>query len=64
MLTVKAAQEMGRKAYESGKKRVPALDVYFMSALALEDHEFGYSVKYMKAWTKGWDYANLSETME
>lgn len=50
--------EYGRLAFEKGKKCVPAWDKDFCENI-LAGLKNGESIKYLKAWSKGWTDANL-----
>lgn len=54
------AEELGKKAFESGKTRVPALDSELMKMIG--KNKAGESVETLKAWLRGWDNAHLAKT--
>jgi hypothetical protein len=65
MTNIKAAYELGKKAFHGGAKRIPALDAELKSLLR---GPMGSGIPTLNAWLKGWDNANLGiaqrETVE
>lgn len=55
---VKEIQELGRKAFAAGRKRIPAWDVELMALCKGET--FQTIDRFMSAWLYGWDQANLA----
>jgi len=53
------ARELGTKAFEKGIKRVPSLDKDLMKMLEGVQVGDSMTIPIMKAWTNGWDEANL-----
>ena len=53
------AYEYGKKAFEEGKKRVPAHDAQFLAA-HIADKKVGEGMPFINEWLRGWDEANLS----
>lgn len=56
---IKKAEELGRKAFEDGKKAIPAHDKK-LNALMKGEKIGGAGVAIMKAWHRGWTKANLA----
>lgn len=56
------AYELGKKAFADGKKRVPALDADFNEQVIKGSGND--TVKYLDAWLKAWDEANLAAPVE
>ena len=54
------AYNMGIKAFNEGKKAVPAQDENFLKT-CLTDCKVGEGLPYIKAWTKGWHEMNLKD---
>ena len=58
---IKAAKELGRKAFEAGKKRVPVQD---SAVLPLIGKYNGHATEILDAWLSAWDEANLAAPVE
>lgn len=56
---IEQASELGKEAFESGLKRVPAMDKKLMELIGKTKGELGFSTKLMGAWIKAWDKENL-----
>ena len=54
---------LGTKAFNSGKKSTPCMDKELNKLIKdneSSDKEFGWTLDLLKAWTKSWHDANLS----
>lgn len=58
-------EDMGRNAFNAGKKRIPVNDAPLMNALnEINKRVYNYSTKNaLTLWLSGWDKANLEATM-
>lgn len=52
------AYELGKQAFNNGKKCVPAHDNELINVL--KGYKMGESINELKAWSKGWHEANLA----
>ncbi|GAB6564709.1 hypothetical protein [Bacillus cereus] len=62
-ILVDVAYSLGVKAQKNGKTRVPALDKD-LGENCLKGTEIGEGIPILKAWTRGWDDANLGLHVE
>lgn len=53
------AYGLGVKAFQDGKKCIPASDSMFLDS-CIKGTQVGEGIPYSKAWTKGWTKANLT----
>lgn len=53
------AEVMGCIAFNSNKKRIPALDTNFCELIY--GNKIGGSIPALNAWMRGWDNANLAK---
>ena len=58
MMTDLKATSMGRKAYNTGEKRAPILDIVFMSEIT--PYMVENRARFLKMWLQGWDLQNLA----
>jgi hypothetical protein len=63
---IKAALELGQKAFIEGKQATPALDKDFNTFLfkTIKGKPMGYSLPILNAWHKGWMKENLAAPIE
>lgn len=57
MSLVERAEELGRKAFQSGMMAASALDKDFIKML--RGNEVGEAIQLLEAWSRGWHKANL-----
>ena len=57
-----AAAVLGTIAFNSGIKRIPAMDKSLMPLLA--SNEIGEGIPVLEAWLHAWDLANLAKQID
>lgn len=60
-IEMQEAADLGKAAFEAGKKRVPAQDKKLLELIGKSKGAVGFSSKFMGAWLKAWDKENLKE---
>lgn len=60
-IEMQEAADLGKAAFEAGKKRVPAQDKKLLELIGKSKGVAGFASKFMGEWLKAWDKANLSE---
>lgn len=59
---IEKARELGQKAFQSGKERIPKTDPEIMELT--KDMKTERSIKILNSWLIGWDKANIDSPLE
>ncbi len=57
------ALNLGKLAFQSGKKCVPALDAEFNTLLFSKTRISGETIQILNSWLRGWTLENLKEVV-
>jgi hypothetical protein len=62
MTKTEMAFELGVKAFNNGRKCIPACDQELLDTF-LKETKVGEGLPYIKAWIRGWTYTNLKAVL-